>query len=113
MEPGPLTVSLGNYQLLWKDLSNNHSDPDFLHDINHTKLALVRMPCAEMHVGKSMLLLTTNNLNLFLVVDVGSCLQQSLNCLSMSLLGSYPQRNITTLMRERDCELLSSALAGQ
>ena len=57
---------------------------------------------AEMHVGKSMLLLTTNNLNLVLVVDVGSCLQQSLNCLSVSLLGSYPQRNSTILMRERE-----------
>jgi hypothetical protein len=34
---------------------------------------------------------------LALLVDVGSCLQQSLNCLSMSLQGSYPQRNITTL----------------
>ena len=79
-----------------------------------TKLALVRMQCAEMHVGKSMLLLTTNNLNLVLVVDVGSCLQQSLNCLSMSLLGSYPQRNTAWFLhdegerereRERDCEL--------
>ena len=44
MEPGQLTVSLGNYQLLWKDLWNNHSDPDFPHDINHT---LVRMQCAD------------------------------------------------------------------
>ena len=33
------------------------------------------------------------DLNLVLVVGVGSCLQQSLNCLSMSILGSYPQRN--------------------
>ena len=49
-----------------------------------------------------MLLLTTNNLNLVLVVDVGSCLQQSLNCLSMSLPGSYLQRNRTNLMRERE-----------
>ena len=63
------------------------------------------MPCEEMHVGKSMLILTTKNLDLVLVVDVGSCSQQSLNCLSMSILGSYPQRNITTLMRERDCEM--------
>ena len=60
------------------------------------------MPCAEMHVGKSMLILTTKNLNLVLVVDVGSCLQQSLNCLSVSIPGSYPQRNITILMRERE-----------
>ena len=44
-------VSLGNYHLFWKDLSNNHSDPDFPHDINHAKLALVHMQCAEMHVG--------------------------------------------------------------
>ena len=95
-------VSLGNYQLLWKDLSNNHSDPDFPHDINNTKLALVCMQCAEMHVGKGMLILTTKNLDLVLVVDVGSCPQQSLNCLSMSILGSYPQRNITILMRERE-----------
>jgi hypothetical protein len=34
---------------------------------------------------------------LVLVVDSGTCCQQSLNCLSMSLQGSYPQRNITTL----------------
>ena len=60
------------------------------------------MQCEEMHIGKSMLIMTTKNLNLVLVVDVGSCLQQSLNCLSMSILGSYTQRNITTLMRERE-----------
>ena len=64
------------------------------------------------------------NLNLVLVVDVGSCLQQSLNCLSMSLLGSYPQRNTAWFLhdegererereRERDCELLGSALSGE
>ena len=49
-----------------------------------------------------MLLLTTKNRNLVLVVDVGSCLQQSLNCLSMSMISSCPQRNIITLMRERE-----------
>ena len=54
-----------------------------------------------------MLILTTKNLNLVLVVDVGSCLQQSLNYFSISLLGSYPQRNRTILMRQRNCELLS------
>ena len=41
-------------------------------------------------------------IHLALLVGVGSCLQQSLNCLSMSLLGSYPERNRSTLMRERE-----------
>ena len=41
------------------------------------------------------------NTHLVLVVDVGSCLQQSLNCLSMSLVGSCLQRNIAILMREK------------
>ena len=49
-----------------------------------------------------MLLLTTNNLNLVLVVDVGSCLQQSLNCLSVSFLGSYPQRNTAWFLRDEE-----------
>ena len=91
----------------------NHSDPDFLHGIDHTKLALVCVPGAQMHMGKSTLILTTENLNLALVVDVGSCFQQPLNCLSVSLLGSYPQRNTTILMREGNREWLSSAVAGQ
>ena len=41
--------------------------------------------------------------HLVLVVDIGPCLQQFLNCLSMSLLGSYPQRNTTILMRDESC----------
>ena len=39
--------------------------------------------------------------HLGLVVYSGSCLQQSLNCLSVSLLSSYPQRSTTILYSER------------
>ena len=64
-----------------------------------------------MHFGEVCFVLIV--LHLVLVVDVGSCLQQSLNSLNVSIQGSYPQRNITTLMRERNCELISSELGGQ
>ena len=48
------------------------------------------------------------------MVDIGSCLQQSLDYLSVSILSSYPQRNIailyesmrdkrTVIAREDDC----------
>ena len=40
--------------------------------------------------------------HLVLAVDVGSCLQQSLNCLSMSFLGSYPQRNTAWSLERED-----------
>ena len=41
--------------------------------------------------------------HLFLIVDIGSCLQQCLNCFGVSLPSSYHQRNSTSLYeRMRD-----------
>ena len=49
--------------------------------------------------------------DLLLMVDIGSCLQQSLNCLSMSLPSSSPQRR-TEWFLEREVSNLSTASKG-
>ena len=46
---------------------------------------------------------TFSSSHLILVVDNGSCIQQSLNCLYMSVLSSYHQRN-TAILYERVSE---------
>ena len=46
--------------------------------------------------------------HLVLIVDSGSCLQQSLNCISMSILSSYPQRNTVWFLVRKVSNLATS-----
>ena len=49
--------------------------------------------------------------HLVLMVDIGSYLQQSLDCLGVSLLSSYPQRNSASLYETREQSLLVEIIA--